>query len=186
MTGKLCLALSALFFLLISCSSEPEHGKTSTETQTDKWVALKKGVSAKPFVLKDLDGREVSLSEHRGKIVFLNFWATWCPPCRQEMPSMEALHKKLGGKDFVILALANDRKGLELVKPFAEEKGITFTVLIDDRSDVSDAYGVVALPTTFIIDREGVIIEVVRGGAEWDDAETVAYFEELIKKKQAP
>ena len=173
------LCLLAMLSIVFGCSAE--SGKnTSSKESSDTWVSLKKGKLAKPFSLKDLEGKDVSLSDYKGKIVFLNFWATWCPPCRKEMPSMESLQNKLGTDDFVILAVATDRKGEKLVRPFVEEKKISFKVLIDDRSDVSDLYGVVALPTTYIIGRDGVIIEMVRGGEEWDGAETIEYFKSLI------
>lgn len=174
-----CLLTS--FPIVLGCGTDSKKD-ASKEESSDSWVALKKGKEAKPFTLKDLEGKDVSLSDYKGKIVFLNFWATWCPPCRHEMPSMEALQKILGTNDFVILALATDRKGAELVKPFVEEKKLSLKVLIDDKSNVSDDYGVVALPTTFIIGRDGVIIELVRGGAEWDDVETIEYFKSLIDK----
>lgn len=177
----LVFCLLTLFSTVLGCGADGSKDSTKEET-SDSWVALKKGKEAKPFTLKDLEGKDVSLSDYKGKIVFLNFWATWCPPCRQEMPSMDALQKILGTNDFVILALATDRKGVELVKPFVEEKKLSLKVLIDDKSNVSDDYGVVALPTTYIIGRDGVIIELVRGGAEWDDAETVEYFKALIDK----
>jgi len=167
--------------MVFGCGTEGSKDAAKEEAP-GTWVALKKGKEAKPFTLKDLEGRDVSLSDYSGKIVFLNFWATWCPPCRKEMPSMEALQKKLGSEDFIILAVATDRKGADLVRPFVEEKKLSIKVLIDDRSDVSDAYGVIALPTTYIIGRDGIIIELVRGGAEWDDAETVEYFKALIGK----
>jgi len=167
--------------MVFGCGTEGSKD-VAKEGASDTWVSLKKGKEARPFTLKDLEGRDVSLSDYKGKIVFLNFWATWCPPCRKEMPSMESLQNKFGTEDFVILAVATDRKGADLVRPFVEEKKLSFKVLIDDKSDVADAYGVIALPTTYIIGRDGIIIELVRGGAEWDDAETVEYFKSLIGK----
>ncbi|MBE9536234.1 MAG: redoxin domain-containing protein [Proteobacteria bacterium] len=173
--------LLASLFTVLACGTEGSKD-VAKEGSSDTWVALKKGKEAKPFTLKDLEGKDVSLSDYKGKIIFLNFWATWCPPCRKEMPSMEALQKIIGIENFVILAVATDRKGEKLVRPFVEEKKISLKVLIDDKSDVSDLYGVVALPTTYIIGRDAVIIEMVRGGAEWDDADTVEYFKSLIDK----
>ena len=143
----------------------------------------KKVEGAIDFTLPDLSGRMVSLADKRGKIVLLNFWATWCPPCRKEIPSMERLHRKFGGDSFEIIAVATDRKGAAIVKPFIDEKGATFTVLIDSDDKVSAMYDAYALPTTFIIGKDGVVLDKVTGMADWFSEESQKYFEELIKRK---
>ena len=135
---------------------------------------------AKDFTLKDLNGNEVTLSKKRGKIILLNFWATWCPPCRKEMPSMELLHKKFGGKDFEIIAVATDSKGEKLVRPFVEENNLTFPILIDEKGDVSDLYQIHALPVTYLIGRDGLVIDKITGAAEWFSSKSQDYFEQLI------
>ena len=136
---------------------------------------------AKDFTLKDLSGNDVTLSEKKGKIVVLNFWATWCPPCREEMPSMEKLHKKYYGKDFEIIAVAMDPKGKKIVKPYIDENGYTFTILLDDKGAISDMYRAYAVPMTFILARDGRVIEKIMGAADWFSEESQAYIEELIK-----
>lgn len=170
--------LFALFCLPGIYACDNKSGNDVVED--DKWASLEKGKTAKDFTLKDLTGKSISLSDYKGKIVFLNFWATWCAPCRHEMPSMEKVHKKYKGGDFVVLAVATDNKGEEIVKPFIDEHGYTLPVLIDKNSDVSDSYSVFALPTTFIIGRDGKIIEMVQGVREWDSKEILDYFDELI------
>jgi len=138
--------------------------------------------SAGDFTLKDLKGKDVTLSHKKGKIVLLNFWATWCPPCREEMPSMEKLHNKYKGKDFEIIAVAMDPKGEKTVKPYIEEQGFTFTVLIDEKGTVSDMYRAYAVPMTFILGRDGAVLDKVIGAADWFSEESQAYMEELMGK----
>ena len=134
------------------------------------------------FTLKDLKGQAVTLSGFKGKIVFLNFWATWCPPCKKEMPSIEKLHKKYGGEDFVVLAVAIDTKGEKLVRPYIENKGYTFTVLLDPAGSVSDDFDVYGVPMTYIVGRDGAILNKIQGEADWFSQESQDYFEELMGK----
>jgi len=144
-----------------------------------------KVVEANDFTLKDLKGDDVTLFEKRGKIVVLNFWATWCPPCREEMPSMEKLHKKYSGKDFEIIAVAMDPKGEKIVRPYIEENGYTFTVLLDDKGTVSDLYRAYAVPMTFIVGRDGIVIDKIMGAADWFSEQSQSYIEELMGKGAA-
>lgn len=177
----LLLATLILTALIYACGTETTgKGEPGDEIQ----LAVVEGKKARDFTLPDLNGGKVTLSDLRGKVVLLNFWATWCPPCREEMPSMESLHKKYEGKDMVVLAVAIDRKGEKIVRPFIEEKGFTFPVLIDKKGDVSDSYGVFAVPTTYIIGKDGTVLEKVQGAADWFDTEALAYFEDLIGKAE--
>ncbi len=137
---------------------------------------------AKDFTLRNLKGQEVTLSQFKGKVVFLNFWATWCPPCKKEMPSIEKLHQKYGGEDLVVLAVAIDTKGEKLVRPYIEEKGYTFTILLDAKGEVSDDFDVYGVPMTYIIGRDGIILNKIQGEADWFSEESQKYFEELIGK----
>lgn len=115
------------------------------------------------FDLVALDGRAVSLEDLRGKVVLLNFWATWCPPCKAEMPDLEALYREYGdARDFVVVG-ANAQEGAELVAAFAEERALTFPILLDSDGTAMAQYGVRPLPTTFIIDREGYIRDAWNG-----------------------
>lgn len=108
------------------------------------------------FTLNDLDENPVKLSDFRGKKVLLNFWATWCPPCRAEMPDIEKLYKEYGDKDLVILAvnIGEDRK---TVKDFVEQNGYSFKILLDTKSEVANKYVVNAIPTSYFIDADGSI-----------------------------
>jgi peroxiredoxin len=142
--------------------------------------APRTGYAAPDFTLPDLQGNSYRLSDFRGRVVFLNLWATWCPPCRMEMPSMEALYKRLGQRDFVMLAVAEDEGGAAAVRPFVREVGLTFPVLIDAGGTLSPRYGATGYPETFIIDRNGQVVNHTIGPAEWDSEEMVAYFEKLL------
>ncbi|MGV7220905.1 MAG: TlpA disulfide reductase family protein [Nitrospinales bacterium] len=137
---------------------------------------------APDFEMKTLRGGNINLSDYNGKYVLLNFWATWCGPCKIEMPSMEALFSKFKSKNFEILAVSNDIFGAKVVKPFVDAHNMSFTVSLDQDLKVSSRYGVMSLPTTFLIDPKGTIIGVINGAQEWDHPETLQYFENLLNK----
>ncbi|MEO8603745.1 MAG: TlpA disulfide reductase family protein [bacterium] len=138
------------------------------------------GYSAVDFTLPDLAGTPVRLSDLRGKIVFLNLWATWCPPCRAEMPSMQALYQRLQGREFAMLAVSEDSDGAKSVAPFVQDLGLTFPVLLDADNHLPARYGVTGYPETFIIDRTGNVVKHVIGPEAWDRPEMVAYIEALL------
>ena len=135
---------------------------------------------APDFALPDLSGQAVRLSAYRGRVVLVNLWATWCPPCRDEMPSMERLHQQLKDKGFVLLAVAEDDGGARVVKPFIEEMKVTFSVLVDPDGEVGRKYGVWGYPESFLVDREGRIVERVIGPRDWASAVQVARIEALL------
>jgi cytochrome c biogenesis protein CcmG/thiol:disulfide interchange protein DsbE len=142
------------------------------------------GEMAANFTLKDLKGDTVSLSSLRGKVVFLNIWATWCPPCREEMPSIQSLYEKFRGrKDFVVLAVSQDTEGFKAVAPYVEKNGIGFTVLLDPENKVGEEYDVSGIPETFIIDRDGRIVAHHLGPYDWSSGEMRSALEELIDAK---
>ena len=114
--------------------------------------------------LKDMNGKNTSLSDFRGKIVFLNFWTTWCPTCRIEMPSMEKLHQKLKNKDFAMVTI-NLQESASQVKAFFKEFKLTFTALLDSTGEVGASFGIRAIPTTYILDKTGRIIGRVKWAA---------------------
>jgi thiol-disulfide isomerase/thioredoxin len=128
--------------------------------------------------LSDPTGRPVSLSEFRGKIVFINFWTTWCLACVIEMPSMEKLHQRFKDKDFVMVAI-NLQESAERVKQFYKEHQLTFTTLLDITGDVGAALSINAIPTTFILDKTGRIIGKALGPREWESKQSIALFEYL-------
>ena len=125
------------------------------------------GVAAQDFELPALRGDYVKLSDYRGKVVFLNIWATWCPPCREEMPSMESLYQRLKGREFEMLAVSIDREGEKVVSPFAAKYGLTFPVLLDPDSKTYRLYGLTGVPESFIVDKSGVVIYKIIGPQNW-------------------
>jgi len=145
-------------------------------------IAPNIGYIAPDFTFPDSNGESVSLSQFRGKIVFLNIWATWCGPCRVEMPAMEKLYQKFKNEDFVILAVSIDRQGKSIAMPFVKELGITFPILFSPDSAILDIYMVNALPTSYIIDKKGNIVTHVLGGRNWFGPKTIETFEYLIHK----
>ena len=128
--------------------------------------------------LKDVFGNTVSLSDFRGKIVFLNFWATWCPPCIIEMPSMEKLHRRFKDKSFVMVAI-NSQESDALVKSFFEKNKLSFTALLDSSGEVGSGFGVNALPTTFVLDKQGRIIGSALGPRDWNSQASIDLFDHL-------
>ena len=150
---------------------------------------LEIGSQAPGFNATDLRGnRPVTISDYRGKVVLVNIWATWCPPCREEMPSMERLHKKFAGTDFRIAAVSVDgdafytaeKKGPAEVLAFADQMGLTFDILHDPSGAIRRAYDIFGVPESFIIDRDGVIVKRVIGAANWDAPVNQALIRSLL------
>ncbi|MDP7557338.1 MAG: TlpA disulfide reductase family protein [Nitrospinaceae bacterium] len=144
--------------------------------------AVEKSHLAQDFTLKNLDGEEVNLSQFRGKYLLINFWATWCGPCKIEMPSLETLYRRFKSDKFDMIGISNDMFGDRVVRPYVKASKLTFPMLLDQRMTVSHQYGVVSLPTTFLIDPQGKIIGVLQGAEDWSDPGTLLYFENLLKK----
>jgi len=132
------------------------------------------------IILEDLDGNRAKLSDLRGKVVFLNFWATWCPACRVEMPSMEELHQRLRERDFAMVAISMQEPA-PLVRDYFEKHNLSFTALLDPDGQIGSRFGVVSIPTTYILNRQGGIIGKAVGAREWYSRDAVDLFEHLIE-----
>jgi len=137
-------------------------------------------VTTPDFGLSNLRGDYVKLSDYRGKVVFLNVWATWCPPCREEMPSLESLYQRLKGRKFEMLAVSIDRDGEKVVRPFAKKYGLTFPVLLDPDNKTYRLYGLTGVPETFIVDKTGAVIHKIIGPQNWMNKEWLDYFNRII------
>jgi peroxiredoxin len=135
--------------------------------------------------LKDVYGNTVRLSDLRGKVVFLNFWATWCGACVVEMPSMEKLHRRLKDKDFVMVAV-NVQESDTQVKAFFEKMKLSFNALLDSNGEVATGFSINALPTTFVLDKAGRIVGTAIGPREWDSRASIALFDYLINMRSDP
>ena len=153
-------------------------------------AGLEIGRPAPDFRLPGLDGKMVSLSEHRGKVVLVNIWATWCPPCVDEMPSMEKLYQQFKGKDFEILAVSVDASGAETVIPFMKKHNLTFPALVDTQGAIRNTYKTTGVPESFIINRQGLLVKKIIGPLDWASPEVLGFFRELIQnstpQKKAP
>ena len=139
------------------------------------------GKPAPDFDTIDMEGKIWSLSKLKGQVVFVNFWATWCAPCREEMPSMERLYAKLPKDKFKMIALFNNDSPA-LVKDFVAKLGLTMPILDDQKNLIGIKYGLTGLPETFIIDKQGVIREKFIGPAEWDSPESVEMLTKYINQ----
>jgi len=142
--------------------------------------AALEGLQAPDFTLPDMNGKMVSLKDFRGKVVFLNFWATWCKPCEEEMPSMRALYEGLKGQPFEIVAVNLD-KDSPPVAAFAKKYRINFIVLRDAGGKIKELYKTTGVPETFIIDQNGVIAEKVWGPRDWTRMDSLGMIFDLIK-----
>jgi peroxiredoxin len=149
--------------------------------QEDKGYGLKAGTPAPELRLPARDGKAVDLGSFRGRLVVLNFWATWCPPCVAEMPSLERMHKALSAEGLSVVAVSVDEDEAALTA-FVQRAGITFPVLRDPGGAVATAsFKTTGYPETFVIDARGVILETYVGPAEWDTPEALAHFRRLLK-----
>lgn len=149
-----------------------------------------RGSAAPDFAAPTLAGDTLRLGELRGQVVLLNFWATWCPPCLREMPSMERLYQEWKDEGLEIVAVSLDAAPGERdelgvpggdVARFVAEHGLSFPILLDPAGESRRVYDIVGLPTTFLIDRSGMIREKVLGGREWDEGEAAAQVGRLIR-----
>lgn len=156
----------------------------------DRFDPIAVGSTAPDFTATDLDGDPVQLADLRGEVVLLNIWATWCPPCREEMPSMQTLHEELAPRGLQIVAVSvdapiglSDRSGNRGgdVARFAEEMGLTFPIWHDPEGGIQRIYRTTGVPESFVIDRNGVIVKKVIGETRWDSEANVDLFTRLLE-----
>ncbi len=145
------------------------------------WQGEVASVSAEApdFELQDTDGNNWKLSDLRGKVIFLNFWATWCRVCRGEIPSKERLYKKMQGKPFQMLSVIFRDKPQKVIA-YKRKNNLAVPALIDTDYEVAIAYGITGVPETFVIDKDGIIREKVVGGREWDSPEALSLIEKWL------
>lgn len=161
MTGRQ-FAAAGLVALSLTLAKTPALGAQQTIRPVDSQA------NAPELALQDLNGKQQRLSDYRGKIVAVNFWATWCPPCRKELPSMQNTYEAFAKDGFEILAV-NVGENWETIAPFLENFSITFPVLLDQDSKAIGEWKVLGLPTTFLVDPNGKITHRINGGRDWDD-----------------
>jgi peroxiredoxin len=149
--------------------------------QEKKGYGLTEGSPAPPLRLTAMQGGEVDREDYRGRVVLVNFWATWCPPCVEEMPSLERLHRTLGPEGLVVLGVSIDEDGGAL-QDFVKRAGVTFPILRDPGGrKAAAAWRTTGWPETFVVDRSGRIVRKIVGPARWDTAEATAWFRGVLK-----
>ncbi len=168
------IAFFAWFFCLApEASADPFHELSV--------IRPKVRVEAPAFTLTNINGATFdSKNEFKGKVTFLNFWATWCAPCREEMPAFTKLWKKFRNRGFTIVSVSADRGDSDLVREFSDRFDIGFTVLLDPEGKVRNEYEVTALPTTYIVGKDGLITGKIIGSAPWDSPAAVKLIENLL------
>lgn len=132
------------------------------------------------FTLPDLQGHTVQLSALRGKVVFINVWATWCPPCVEEMPTIQRLYDRLQARGLEVLAISIDTLGAQVVGPFMQRHQLTFPALLDPTSRIERLYRIGGVPESFIVDKGGRLVEKVVGPRDWSHSQVIAMFERLL------
>jgi thiol-disulfide isomerase/thioredoxin len=181
MTKSGCAALVALLLVLPGgFSPAPSEPAGSGEAPLGEFIPASPPRPAPPVSFADAEGKTLDLADFAGKIVLVNLWATWCAPCRQEMPSLERLQTRLGDR-IAILAISEDRGGSKAVAPFVAKLGLkAVKIYLDPKSAVGQAFKVDGLPTSFLIDRQGRVLGRVEGGAEWDSPKMLAIIDPLV------
>ena len=173
--------MQRIFFLIMMCILLTFAACSKSVTQKTGAVAKEKSPAPDISVVSITNGSTLKLSDLKGKVVLLNFWATWCPPCREEIPSMMKLNSFMAGKPFQIVAISIDEGGKPTIDSFFKETGLFLPTYLDASGTSSKSYGITGVPESFIIDKQGVLVKKIIGGLSWDSPETVAFIEGLMK-----
>jgi cytochrome c biogenesis protein CcmG, thiol:disulfide interchange protein DsbE len=174
--------LLAVVFFLASGALQAQAGSAPDFKAVPKLQEIKDHSAAPDFTLPDPRGKKVSLQDFRGKVVFLNFWATWCESCREEMPSMERLYQEYKGKGLEIVAVnVKDKRPDALA--FVKELKLNYLVLMDPEGEVGLLYGAFGLPVTYLIDRKGVVMARLWGPADWYSPAARNLIKALVEQK---
>lgn len=176
---KNILRIILLIFIVVSINLSA----TNLNAESFSPFAIEKltGKKAPEFTAKDLSGKDVSLSLFAGKPILLNFWATWCPYCREERPYLNSLYKSYKDKGLVIIAVSTDRS-LESVKRYLKKIPMDFVILHDSDGNAAGIYGAYSIPTSFLIDRKGIIKHKFMGLVDWTDKSSIKFIDELLKE----
>ncbi|EGT3628772.1 TlpA family protein disulfide reductase [Morganella morganii] len=181
------LLLSSLFSLLAGGVAHAYPGMQQTtkpmESTVDLINVLPKTFPIEPVAFNDVDGKTIDFSQFKGKIIMVNMWATWCPPCVRELPAIERLATKFKAEDFVLLPISIDAEGKQQVQPFLNSLGMpNFNSYYDQPQSLGDVFPLDTIPATFILDQQGQLIAFVRSYVDWDDAKAVSLIQGFIDK----
>lgn len=181
------LMLSSLFSLLAGGVAHAYPGMQQTtkpmESTVDLINVLPKTFPIEPVTFNDVDGKTIDFSQFKGKIIMVNMWATWCPPCVRELPAIERLATKFKAEDFVLLPISIDAEGKQQVQPFLSSLGMpNFNSYYDQPQSLGDVFPLDTIPATFILDQQGQLIAFVRSYVDWDDAKAISLIQGFIDK----
>lgn len=169
-------------FLLLPCFHPFIEGRVEDLFSEIGIVTIQGDKKVPNFTLKDLGGKKVGIKQFKGKIILINFWATWCAPCKEEMPGLEILHRTFKEKNFVLLTISVDYGGVKSVQEFMIMHQYTFSVLLDPKCEVFDLFKVKGIPTTFLVDKKGEMIGKAIGPRDWKSQEVFSLINLLIEK----
>jgi thiol-disulfide isomerase/thioredoxin len=167
-----CLILSVAVLLVAGCKKKEEAAGVAE-------VREKK--PAPEITVNSLTNVPMKLSALKGKVVLLNFWATWCPPCREEIPSMMKLNSAMAGKPFQMVSVSIDEGGVPEIESFFKTSGYYLPTFTDPGGEAGKIYGITGVPESFVIDKNGILVKKVIGPLSWDSPETIAFLEGLMK-----
>lgn len=187
LTKKYAAIYAVLFVgaLMLFVSHFYETPVTPGDIQLDTVYNQEKsavGYLAPGFTVRNLEGNRVSLADYRDRVVILNLWATWCGPCRVEMPGFENLYRRFRAEGLTILAVSLDKDNDQKVRDFVDKYKLSYPILMDPEQTVESLYNTFTIPTTFVIDKEGRIVAVVDGAKNWESQETFEAIELLLNK----
>ena len=174
--GLTLLWLTPVAFLLLMLA----YGLLNRETADPHNTVPRVGQPMADFTLPDLGGHNVQLSALHGKVVFINVWATWCPPCVEEMPTIQRLHERLHARGLEVLSISLDALGAQVVAPFMRDYRLTFPALLDPKGTIERLYGTGGVPESFIVDKQGQLVEKIVGPRDWTHPHILATFERLL------
>lgn len=172
---KVLLVLAVISLFCIAACNRKEVGPSA------KQAVPSENKAAPEVVVTALNGAPLKLSDLKGKVVMLNFWATWCPPCREEIPSLISLGTKMEGKPFQLVAVSIDEGGKSAIESFFHSSGFALPAYTDPENRAAKTYGITGVPETFIINKSGIIVKKVIGPLSWDSPEVISFLEELMK-----
>ncbi len=166
---------------LLAFAITPHRAASADPFQELSLIRTPKPMAAPDFIAERVGGGKIRLADERGKVVFLNFWATWCPPCKEEMPSMERLYRRFKLRRFTILAISIDASNGGRVAGFARELGLTFPVGLDPGLEIANRYNLRGLPVSFLVDPSGRIAATAIGARDWDSRAAHAAIEAMLQ-----
>jgi thiol-disulfide isomerase/thioredoxin len=174
MKNKLLLLIISFSLFLVACGESTSKSSENTavekqdkSTSTNIKLGIEKGNKLPDFEMTNLLGGSENFYDHHGQLILLNFWATWCPPCRHEMPSMEKLYQNKGNKNFTIIAVSLDQDPINTVADFVSSNNYSFPIYYDSQHNLGRKFLVQAIPQTFIINKDGIIVDKISGAFDW-------------------